>query len=333
MATNNLILAGDIGGTKTYAGLFVPEGASFRPILIRRLLNTDFDSIESLLLSFIEEAGGLKALALTNAAFGVACPVEGNRCSLTNTPWVIDGDVIAKMLGLNKVSLINDLAATGWGIDALCHEDIQIINTGVKREGNSALIAAGTGLGEAILFYNDGERRPSAGEGGHTDFAPRSELEIELLAHLMRRFGHVSYERVLSGDGLGNIYAFLMERDGRALPEEHWESFEDLDAGEIVFTEARSGTNPTALEALHTFVSIYGAEAGNLALKSLSTGGLYVGGGIAPKIFGEQELKIFMESFVKKGRFRELLIEMPVYLIKNDKTGLIGAARYSLLSF
>ncbi len=331
MGTDNLILAGDIGGTKTYAGLFRHEGSFFHPVLVKRLVNTDFESIEALLLSFIEEAGVLKRAGSTRAAFGVACPVEGNRCSLTNTPWVIDGDVIARILELKKVSLINDLAATGWGIDVLGPDDIQTINAGVQREGNKALIAAGTGLGETILFNSNGVRRPSASEGGHTDFAPRTELEIELLAHLMKRFGHVSYERVLSGDGLGNIYSFLMEKEGRDLPEKHRQAFEEHGAGEIIFAEARSGANPTALTALNTFVSIYGSEAGNLALKSMSTGGLYVGGGIAPKIFGDLELKLFMESFVRKGRFRELLTEMPVYLIKNDKAGLIGAARYAAI--
>jgi len=333
MEKNNLILAGDIGGTKTYIGLFCPEGSSFRPILVQRLVNTDFDSIESLVLSFIDEAGGIKGLALSYAAFGVACPVEGNRCSLTNTPWVIDGETIAKIVGLEKVSLINDLEATGWGIDVLGPDDIQVINTGVARDGNTALIAAGTGLGETILFYSDGTRRPSATEGGHTDFAPRTELEIELLSHLMKKFGHVSYERVLCGDGLGNIYSFLMEREGLSLPDEHREVFENHGGGELVFTEARSKANPTAQEALGIFVSIYGAEAGNLALKAMSTGGLYIGGGIAPKILGIAEQKIFFESFVKKGRFRELLSEMPVYLIKNDKAGVFGAARYASSTF
>ncbi len=329
METSQLILAGDIGGTKTYLGLFNPEGLSFRPILLKRLVNTDFESIEALLLAFIEEAGGRKGLSITSAAFGVACPIEGNQCSLTNTPWVIDGDELAKILGLKKVGLINDLAATGWGIDALGPDDIQTINKGVIREGNGALIAAGTGLGETILFNVNGVRRPSASEGGHTDFAPRSILEIELLTHLMEKFGHVSYERLLSGDGLGNIYSFLMEKEGLALSEEDKEAFDNHGGGEIVFNEARSGVNHRALTALNTFVSIYGAEAGNLALKSMSTGGLYIGGGIAPKIFGEEEVKIFMESFVKKGRFRELLMDMPVYLIKNDKAGLIGAASYA----
>ncbi len=329
METNRLILAGDIGGTKTYMGLFTCEGASFSPVIVKRFVNTDFESIEKLLLSFIESALTPEASTLSTAAFGVACPIEGNRCSLTNTPWVIDGEVIAGILGLEKVALINDLAATGWGIDALAPDEIKVINKGTAREGNAALIAAGTGLGETILFNCDGVRRPSASEGGHTDFAPRSILEIELLSYLMKRFGHVSYERLLSGDGLGNIYLFLMERDGLRLSEAHQKAFDNHGGGEIVYNEASSGANQMALTALRTFVSIYGAEAGNLALKSMSTGGMYIGGGIAPKIFGEAEVKIFMESFVKKGRFRELLMEMPVYLIKNDMAGLIGAARYA----
>ncbi len=329
MSKSKTILAADIGGTKTYVGLFIEEQGVLRPARIEKFVNTDFESIAALLTAFIEEAGGLGELNLIGAALGVACPVEGNRCSLTNTPWVIDGDVIARMLNLPAVSLLNDLAATGWGIESLGGEDIRIINAGVKREGNAALIAAGTGLGETILFHVDGMRRPSASEGGHTDFAPRTELEIELLSYLMRRFGHVSYERVLSGDGLGNIYTYLLEKQGKSLSEEEKKIFDNHGGGEVVFNKARENSNAPAVEALEIFVSIYGAEAGNLALKSMSTGGLYIGGGIAPKIFSQGEEKVFMESFVKKGRFRELLSDMPVYLIKNDKAGLFGAARYS----
>ncbi|MFQ5354237.1 MAG: glucokinase [Thermodesulfobacteriota bacterium] len=329
MVQESTILAADIGGTKTYAGLFTQEQGRLRPTLVKRLVNTDFDSVEALLSSFINEAGGLDELEISGATLGVACPVEGNRCSLTNTPWVIDGSVIAGMLGLGEVKLLNDLEATGWGIDALEREDIQVINAGVRRGGNAALIAAGTGLGEAILFSCDGSRRPSATEGGHTDFAPCSELEMELLSDLMRRFGHVSYERILSGNGLGNIYRFLQEKAGETMPPAAKQALENNGGGEFVFKEAREKANPRAAEALRIFVSIYGAEAGNLALKSLSTGGLYIGGGIAAKIFGESEEKTFMESFVRKGRFRELLLDIPVYLIKNDKAGLLGAAKYA----
>ncbi|MFQ5480303.1 MAG: glucokinase [Thermodesulfobacteriota bacterium] len=328
MNKDNLILAGDIGGTKTYMGLFKSEGPSLTPLTIEKLVNTDFESISALILSFIDDNGGLSDLGITDAAFGVACPVEGNRCSLTNTPWVIDGEVIAGILKLPEVSLLNDLAATGWGIETLGSDDIKVINKGLKRHGNAALIAAGTGLGETILFNSNGQRRPSATEGGHTDFAPSTPLEMELLGHLMRRFGHVSYERLLSGDGLGNIYAFLLNKDGESLSKAEQELFDNHGGGEIVFKMAREKAHPLAVEAINIFVSIYGAEAGNLALKSMSTGGLYIGGGIAPKIFTEEEEKIFMEAFVKKGRFRELLTEMPVYLIKNDKTGLLGAAKY-----
>ncbi len=333
MAEERLILAGDIGGTKTFAGLFsAAPGGVLSPVLVRKLVNADFASVEDLLGSFIDEAGGPGAHHLGAAAFGVACPVEGGRCSLTNTPWVIDSEVLARILRLPRVSLLNDLEATGWGIGALAGEDLETINTGVERGGNGAVIAAGTGLGETILVDFNGERRPLPTEGGHTDFAPRTELELELLSHLMKKFGHVSYERVLSGDGLGNIYTFLLEREGQGLPEEAREAFEDHGAGEFVFNEARAGGNPIAAGAIRVFVSIYGAEAGNLALKTLCTGGLYIGGGIAPKVFGAEEAGIFMESFVQKGRFRGLLADMPVYLIRNEKTGLLGAARYAALS-
>jgi len=332
VAEDRLILAGDIGGTKTYAGLFCLEGNHPSPIFTKKLLNSGFDSIEDLLASFIRDASGLEGPKISAAAFGVACPVEGQRCSLTNTPWVIDGASLARMLGLPRVRLLNDLEATGWGIEVLGNEDIDTINMGVEREGNAALIAAGTGLGETILVNCNGKRRPSPTEGGHTDFAPRTDLEMELLASLMKRFGHVSFERVLSGDGLGNIYSFLLEKNGQALTEDQKKAFENHGGGEIVFKEARSGRNPLAAEALRVFVSIYGAEAGNLALKTMSTAGLYIGGGIAPKVFGPEEVKIFMESFVQKGRFRELLSSMPVYLIKNDRAGLLGAARYAAIS-
>jgi len=331
VAEERYVLAGDIGGTKTYAGLFCIEGKRPRPIFTKKLLNSGFDSIEDLLASFLRDASGAGERKISSAAFGVACPVEGERCSLTNTPWVIDATALARMLNLPRVRLLNDLEATGWGLEMLGDEDIEIINEGERRDGNAALIAAGTGLGETILVKCDGMRRPFPTEGGHTDFAPRTELEMELLAFLMKRYGHVSYERLLSGDGLGNIYTFLLERDGRALPREQKEAFEKFGAGETVFDEARSGRNPDAAEALRVFVSIYGAEAGNLALKALSTGGVFVGGGIAPKVFGEEEKKIFMESFVQKGRFGEMLAAMPVYLVRNDRAGLIGAARYAAI--
>ncbi|MFQ5427847.1 MAG: glucokinase [Thermodesulfobacteriota bacterium] len=329
MVRESTILAADIGGTKTYAGIFVLEQGRLRPTLVRRLLNTDFESIEDLLSHFINEAGGLDKLNVAHAALGVAGPVEGNRCCLTNTSWAIDGEVIRRLLGVAGVTLLNDLAATGWSIDALEGQDIRVINAGVKKEGNAALIAAGTGLGESILFNCENKIRPLATEGGHTDFAPRTELEMELLAHLMERFGHVSYERVLSGDGLGNIYTFLLEKAGEALTETERQVFDNHGGGEIVFKEAHDKDNPVAREALRIFASVYGAEAGNLALKSLSIGGLYIGGGIAPKVFGDSEAKTFMESFVQKGRFREMLSSMPVYLIKNDKAGLLGAAKYA----
>jgi glucokinase len=256
--------------------------------------------------------------------------LEG-RTEAVNLAWPVDARRVAAALGLERVGLVNDLEANAWGISALRPEDLSILNEGEPDpSGNAAVISAGTGLGEAALFW-DGERYEVVGsEGGHADFAPRTELEVGLLRFLWREHRHVSYERVCSGMGLVNIYRYL--RSIATEPEPEWLSrklADEEDAPATISHAALEGTDPVCRDALDTMISIYGAEAGNLALRVVATGGVYVGGGIAPRILPRLREGGFMHAFVEKGRLAKLLADVPVKVILNDKTALYGAAVYA----
>jgi glucokinase len=239
----------------------------------------------------------------------------------------VDADQLATLLGFDAVTLVNDLEANALGLGALETKDFAVLNEGVPdADGNTAIISAGTGLGEAGLHFEGTMRRPFASEGGHADFAPRNELEIELLRYLLPQFRHVSYERVLSGPGLLNIYRFL--RDTGRAEEPVWlaDEMNDGDPSAAITRAALQGKSELCMRALDLFVSIYGAEAGNLALKVKATGGVFLGGGIAPRIIEQLKSPAFMEAFTAKGRMRPLLEAVPVRVILNDMTALLGAA-------
>lgn len=321
-----LVFAGDIGGTKTFLGLFTDRGDALELVKEATFINASFSSHEEIIGEFLEEA---ETGRISSATFGIACPVEDNRCRLTNLPWIVDADEIKEKFGLKKVSLINDLVATAWGIELLDEEDLYVLKEGDRRQGNAALIAAGTGLGEAILYWDGRTYLPSGSEGGHTDFAPRTPLEMELLDYLSEVYGHVSYERVLSGSGLENIYEFLKAARDSIEPEYLKKRFETEEAAPVISSEAMHGEDKNCKDALEIFLSVYGAEAGNLALKTLSVAGVYIGGGIAPKILHAMEGNAFVEGFIKKGRFERLLSRVPVYVIMNQRTGLMGAANHA----
>lgn len=317
-----LILAGDIGGTKTYLGLFADRGEYLELVREEEFLNSGYDGPEEVIAGFLK-----KGERPSNAAFGVACPIEDNRGEMTNLDWAVDGAEIGKRFGIRKVELLNDLVATGWGLRLLSKDDLFVLQEGEPRQGNAALIAAGTGLGEAILFWDGKRHIPSGSEGGHADFAPLTPVQAELLGYLTKLHGgHVSYERVVSGMGIESIYRFLREKRGTRASQRLEKRLASGDMAAVVADEAINGTDRTCAEALSAFITAFGAEAGNLALKSMPVAGLYVGGGIAPKILKAMRAGLFMEAFRRKGRFEGLLSRIPVYVILNDKTGLHGAA-------
>jgi len=323
-----MILAGDIGGTSArFAAFEVVRGA------LRVVAEKDYPSGKYGGLGDIaEEFVAAHALRVVCACFGIAGPVRDGRVKTPNLPWEIEAPVLARRLGLDAVTLINDLEANAWGIAALGRDDVLMLNAGTPvAKGNTAVIAAGTGLGEAGLFWDSERHRPFACEGGHADFAPRDALEIELLRHLMNKFGRVSYERVLSGPGLRNIYEFLRDSGrGKETPTVA-EAMRDQDAAAVIAQAALESRCKLCMDALELFVSIYGAEAGNVALKFMAFAGVYIGGGIAPKIIDKLRDGAFMRAFVAKGRMQPLLESMPVRVILNPKTALHGAARYAAL--
>ena len=327
MTHRNLVLAGDIGGTKTNLAIFSIHGEKLRSETFRSFPSKRYVGLEPVLQDFLS---GNKQ-AIDSACFGIAGPVVDGKVKTPNLPWMVDGSGLSRCLKLSSVSLLNDLEATAYGIFTLENEEFHALNKGTMRHsGNKALIAAGTGLGQAIL-YDDGRHfRPLASEGGHADFAPRNDLEIELLHHLIDRFGHVSYERVLSGPGFFNIYRFLKE--SRGFEEPQWLT-ERLSSGDdpsaVVAKAALANEAAICVEALELFVSLYGAEAGNLALRAKSVRGLYVGGGIAPKILPKLKDGTFMRAFQDKGRYTDLLSAIPVQVILNEQTALRGAAYYA----
>jgi len=329
-----VILGGDVGGTKCNLALFSERSGALVEGESRRYPSKGYPRFEDVISEFLRAVVEPAGVELTGAGFGVAGPIHQGVVVATNLPWRVDAKNLAALLKLPKVSLINDLEATAYGIAALGPGDFEVLNAGAPNaKGLQAVIAAGTGLGEAGLYWDGSTHRPFSSEGGHSDFAPRNELEDALLAYLRKRFGrHVSWERVLSGPGVLNLYEFFRDT-GRGV-EEPWlrEAMQKNDPPAVIGRAALENTSPLCVQALDLCVVLYGAEAGNLTLKLLATGGLFVGGGIAPKILPKLRGPGFLEAFLSKGRMRPVLEQVPVRVILNDHTALLGAARCAQLN-
>lgn len=323
-----MILAGDVGGTKVDLALYGFEHGRLSHVRDERFPAREYAGLEDIVQKFLIESGDPEVNA---ACFGVPGPVRGGRLKLTNLPWVLDSRELSHSLGIEHLFLINDLEANGYGIPELAPEQIYELSAGAAGSvGNRGLVSAGTGLGEAILVWNGKMHVPMASEGGHCDFSPRNELEIELLRYLQRILkGRVSFERVVSGIGLRNIYSFLRDEKGMEEPEWLKERMLAEDPNAIIGEMGESGENELCAKTLDVFAAAYGAEAGNLALKVLSIGGMYLGGGIAPKILKKMRDGTFMKSFIDKGRLSDLLVQMPVRIILESRCALMGAAAYA----
>ena len=318
-----MILAGDIGGTKTQLGLFEIEKGAVSVFRKAVFPSQAYSGLDQIIIEFLENLGQ----KITAACFGVAGPVIDGNCTTTNLPWVVNSSKLAALLSLDVVTLLNDLEAIGYGIPLLEPDQMCVLNEGEQTQGNFGIIAAGTGLGEASLFW-DGERHiPSASEGGHVDFAPRNEIEIELLQFMFKKLGRISVERIVSGPGLFSIYEFLRDsgygRESKTIAAR----FAEQDPSSVISTAALNGECPLSVQALDLFTTIYGATAGNLALTLMATGGIYIAGGIAPKILEKLQDGSFMRAFTDKGRFSALVSKIPVLVILNDEVPLLGAAR------
>ncbi len=323
-----MILAGDIGGTSTRLAYFERRNDHLTSVAEHTYRSREHDTLQSAVMKFITEQN----IRVQVACFGIAGPIRDRKVETPNLPWNIDATVLERELGIAHVSLINDLEANAYGLSELSDEDFATLAAGSGDSvGNRAVISAGTGLGEAGLYWDGKSHRPFPCEGGHCDFAPTTDLQIEMLQFLAKKFnGHVSMERVLSGPGLFNVYAFL--RDTGKGKEESWlaEEMKVRDPSACVSTYGLLGKSPLCEQALDLFVEIYGAEAGNLALKLMALGGVYLGGGIAPKILAKLQHPRFMDAFKNKGRLGKLLDQIPVRVILNDKTALLGSAHVAI---
>ena len=321
------ILAGDIGGTKTTLGLFISGDKRPRAEYVETYPSQDFLDLESLVKRFVDR----HQAEVYSACFGIAGPVIDGRCRATNLPWEVSETSLAKRFGWSRVRLINDLVALTHSIPRLEESEVLSLNQAKPRsEGPIAILAPGTGLGQALLVHQEGHYKPIASEGGHVDFAPRDDAEIELWRYLHGKFGHVSLERLLSGPGIVNIYTWVKAsgRYGKSVGILKGPSKSDI--APAITEAALRGSDPLCVEALNRFVSILGAAAGNLALIALTTGGVFLGGGIPPKILPKLRERIFLEAFTDKGRFRRLLEGIPVWVVLNSEAPLVGAAIYAL---
>jgi glucokinase len=319
-----VILAGDVGGTKTALALFEREGAGLTLTREATLASRDFHSLEAAIHHFLD-AGPRRDIAAL--CIGIAGPVVDGRCVATNLAWEVDERMLASTLRAARARLLNDLEAAAHGVLMLGEDQLRCLQSGVPRRGNIAVIAAGTGLGEALIVTDGVRRTVIATEGGHADFAPRGDLEEDLLRFLRREFGRVSYERVLSGPGVYNIYRFL--RDAGVTPESKTVAacLLDGDPSATITELALAGADPLCVKTLDIFVSVYGAEAGNLALKALAVGGVVITGGIAPKILARLTDSTFIDAFCDKGRLAPLMRSLPVHVVIEPRAPLLGAAK------
>jgi glucokinase len=324
-----MILAGEIGATRTRLAAFQTEGNRLQSVVERIYISQEHDGLSGILASFIKSEG----IPVHSACLGVAGPVRAGRSKISNLPWVIDARDVAQQLKLNSVGLLNDMEAYAYGIDGLESKDFITLSEGSdEAEGNRAVISAKTGLGMAGLYWDGFRHHPFACEGGHADFAPRNDLQMELLAYLQKKYGRISCERILSGPGIKNIYDFL--RDAHRADEPEWlrsEMSAAPDPPALISRTALEGKAAICDQALSIFVSVFGAETGNCALHYMSTGGIFIGGSIAAKIVPKMKDPLFMESFLDKGRMEIILQDMPVKIVVNDDCGMIGAARYTLV--
>jgi glucokinase len=316
-----MLLAGDVGATKTLLGLYAP--APRRPVVVETATFTtaDHDSLDAMITAFLRSRPPLDVGL--DAAFGVAGPIRGHVARLTNVRWAVDADEVAARFSFRSLTLLNDLQAMAYAVPVLAPDELAVLQEGQPvADGNIALIAAGTGLGEALLHHVNGRYLPSASEGGHADFAPRTEIEIGLLRELTRIYGRADGERVLSGPGLVNIHRFL-HPDGCPVCDP---SVDAARAPSLITRSALEQRCDRCVQTLDLFVSAYGAEAGNHALRSMATGGVYLGGGIGPKIFPALATGRFIDAFRAKGPMADLLAKIPVFVILNQQAGLLGAA-------
>jgi len=325
----NTMLAGDIGGTKTNLAIFSLEAGAHTPLIESTFPSSRYDSLIAIAGEFLSQVD----YTPTVASFGVAGPVIEGEATITNLPWRMSEAKLAEALGLDSVHLLNDLVAIANAVPILEPDDVHTLNQGSSVQGGAiGIVAPGTGLGEAYLTWDGGQYHAYASEGGHADFAPTTARQTDLLRYLQQHRGHVSFESVCSGKGLPNIYNFL--KDTGFAPEPDWLALELTSAADPtpVIVNSALGHNPPELcrATLETFVEILAAEAGNMALKVLAAGGMYLGGGIPPRILPLLQAGQFMEIFKNKGRFSALLGKMPVHVILNGKAALFGAARYGL---
>jgi glucokinase len=329
---DTLILAGDIGATKTRLAVFAAGAGGWAPLATATFVSRDFASLEALVSHFLSGVDDRPE----RAGFGVAGPVVNDRARLTNLPWVVDARQLAQDLGLASVRLVNDLQAIAAAVPSLEAEDVHTLNPGrVAPGGAMAVVAPGTGLGEAYLVWDGAGYRAFPSEGGHADFAPADARQAGLLLHLLERFEHVSYERVCSGSGIPNIYAYLKDSGQAAEPDWLREALDAVhDPVPVIVRAAMDGERPCALcrAALDMFVAILGAAAGNAALQLMATGGVYLGGGIPPRILPALGAGPFMDAFQRKGRMAGLMGDIPVHVILDPGIALRGAAREAMAS-
>ncbi len=318
-----MILAGDIGGTNARLALFT--GPTGKPVAHAAFKSAAYTSLESVAREFL----GAKAKRVKSATFGIAGPVIDQRCVGTNLPWVVDARVVSRKLGIARVTLLNDLVALGFGALTVPRSKLRLLQGASlpkKTGANLAILAAGTGLGEAALVWDEDHHVPLATEGGHTDFAARTPLDWELNAWLEKRFGHVSYERIVAGPGFSTLYDFFLEAKGVGESRENAEQIASAtDRNVAILDLGLAEASEPAARAVELFVRVYGAEAGNLALKTLPTGGVFLGGGISAKMADRLARGPFLEAFADKGRFRPLLEKMPVAVVLDSQIGLAGS--------
>ena len=318
------VLGGDIGGTTTRLGLFEVEADGLKVVAEQIFASADYPGLEEVVAEFFAGRGGV----CRTACFGIAGPVVGRRMRTTNLPWVVDADLLEKRAEIGDVILLNDLEATAWGVPLVEEGNLSVLNPGRESaRGNGVVIAAGTGLGEAGMYWDGDQHRPFACEGGHTSFSSTDEVTDGLARFLREKYGGVSWERVVSGPGLADLYRYMLEREGRPAPEWFTEAVEEGDPAAALSQAGLEGRCEVCGRALRLFARLYGEEAGNLALKVMAAGGVWVAGGIAPKILPALESGAFMEGFLAKGRMRPLLEDMPVTVVLDGRTAMLGAAK------